>query len=239
MRSVRRHGRRCCRARRRSNSATAAPSWTSAPRAQPGDKGKYVELAREQTDHIFVILAEFGNQRHPDYPDQDTDPETPGPERFDGPLHNEIDQPDRTVDNSTSWKADYNRQHYEQLYFSDEKESLKTYYQYQSSGRYSVDGTVTDWVKVPYNEARYGRSDGFPCDDVVCDNTWELVRDAANAWVADQEAQGKTPGADHRDARRVRPVGPLRLRLRRRLQRARRVHRPLPDRALRRRPGRR
>ena len=53
-------------------------------------------------------------------------------------------------------------------------------------------------MKVPYNEARYGRSDGFPCDDVVCDNTWELVRDAANAWVADQEAQGKTPGADQR-----------------------------------------
>ena len=52
---------------------------------------------------------------------------------------------------------------------------------------------MTDWVKVPYNEARYGRSNGFPCDDVVCDNTWELVRDAANAWVADQEAQGKTP----------------------------------------------
>ena len=42
-------------------------------------------------------------------------------------------------------------------------ESLKTYYEKQSSGRYSVDGMVTDWVKVKYNEARYGR----PFDGVV------------------------------------------------------------------------
>ena len=116
----------------------------------PGAKGKYVELAREQTDHIFVILAEFGNERHPDYPDQDTDPDTPGPARFDGPLHNEIDQPDRTRRQlARSGSPTTTSQYYQDLYFSDEKESLKTYYQYQSSGRYSVDGTVTDWVKVP------------------------------------------------------------------------------------------
>ena len=67
-------------------------------------------------------------------------------------------------------------------------ESLKNYYEKQSSGRYSVAGTVTDWVKVQFNEARYGRSNGFPCDDIVCDNTWELVKDGMNAWVESQEA---------------------------------------------------
>ena len=117
--------------------------------------------------------------------------------------------------------------------------SLKTYYEKQSSGRYSVDGEVTDWVKVTYNEARYGRSDGFPCAGNVCSNTWDLVRDAVNQWVADQKAAGRTDGADQGRPDDVRPVGPLRLRRRRQLQRARRLHRPLPDRARRRRPGRR
>ena len=56
-----------------------------------------------------------------------------------------------------------NREHYQRLYFGTGRgdESLKQYYEKQSSGRYSVDGIVTDWVKVRYNEARYGRSNGF------------------------------------------------------------------------------
>jgi immune inhibitor A len=109
-------------------------------------KDQYVELARETTDRIFVILAEFGNERHPSYPDQDTAPAIPGPARFDGPLHNEIPEPDRTVDNSTVWQPDYDQEHYQRLYFgtAEGDESLKQYYEKQSSGRYSVDGVVTD-----------------------------------------------------------------------------------------------
>uniref|UniRef100_UPI002FCABB64 immune inhibitor A domain-containing protein n=1 Tax=Aeromicrobium sp. TaxID=1871063 RepID=UPI002FCABB64 len=144
---------------------------------------QYVELSQERADKIFVILAEFGNQRHPDYPDVDTDPDTPGPTTFEGPLHNKIPEPDRTKDNSTIWQADYNRQHYQDLYFSSDDESVKTYYKTQSSGRYSVDGTVSDWVKVPYNEARYGREDA---------TTWNLIEDAVTQWVADQKAAGRT-----------------------------------------------
>ncbi|WKU08673.1 immune inhibitor A domain-containing protein [Micromonospora sp. HUAS LYJ1] len=155
---------------------------------------QYVELGREQTDKIFVILAEFGNERHPSYPDQDTAPAVPGPTRFDGPLHNEIPAPNRAVDNSTVWQADYNADHFRKLYFGTGQgdESLKQYYEAQSSGRYSVEGEVTDWVKVKYNEARYGRSNGYPCASNVCNNTWALVRDAANQWVADQKAAGRT-----------------------------------------------
>ncbi|WP_431916707.1 immune inhibitor A domain-containing protein [Micromonospora wenchangensis] len=155
---------------------------------------QYVELGRERTDKIFVILAEFGNERHPSYPDQDTAPAVPGPTRFDGPLHNEIPEPNRAVDNSTVWQADYNADHFRKLYFGTGQgdESLKQYYEAQSSGRYSVDGEVTDWVKVKYNEARYGRSNGYPCASNVCNNTWALVRDAANQWVADQKAAGRT-----------------------------------------------
>ena len=128
----------------------AGPRRPGRPPRTTKTKDQYVELAREKTDKIFVILAEFGNERHPSYPDQDTDPATPGPARFDGPLHNQIPEPDRAVDNSTIWQADYSADHYRQLYFGTGTgvESLKTYYEAQSSGRYSVDGEVTDWVKV-------------------------------------------------------------------------------------------
>jgi immune inhibitor A len=159
------------------------------------ERNQYVELSREKTDKIFVILAEFGNQRHADFPDKDQDPKTPGPATFEGPLHNKIPQPDRTKDNSTVWQADYDRQHYQALYFGTGENSVASYYEKQSPGRYTVDGEVTDWVKVPYNEARYGCSNGYSCAGNLCQNRWELVRDAVNL---------------------LPPVGPLRLRRRRR-----------------------
>ncbi len=51
-------------------------------------------------------------------------------------------------------------------------------------------------MKVKYNEARYGRSNGYPCAATVCSNTWALVRDAVNQWVADQQTAGRTASAD-------------------------------------------
>ena len=136
--------------------------------------GKYVELAREKTDKIFTILAEFGD----------------GISQYGGtagPAHNEIAEPDRSTDNSTAWQADYDQAHFQDLYFSTakNKESLKKFYEKASSGRYSVDGQVQDWVKVDYNEARYGTND---CDTCV----WNLVSDAVTKWVAAREAAGDT-----------------------------------------------
>lgn len=49
---------------------------------------QYVQLSREQTDRIFVVLTEFGNERAAAYLDQDTAPTIPGPATFEGPLHN-------------------------------------------------------------------------------------------------------------------------------------------------------
>ncbi|MFD1661974.1 immune inhibitor A domain-containing protein [Streptomyces caeni] len=136
--------------------------------------GKYVELARERTDKIFTILAEFGTKTS----------EYGGTA---GPEHNQIAQPDRTTDNSTAWQADYDRQHYQDLYFSADKKktSLKQYYEKASSGRYSVDGEVQDWVKVDYNEARYGTNQ---CDTCV----WNLVSEALAKWVTQRKAAGDT-----------------------------------------------
>ncbi|GID33421.1 hypothetical protein Abr02nite_84040 [Paractinoplanes brasiliensis] len=90
----------------------------------------------------------------------------------------------------------------------------------------STFGQVSDWVRVRYNEARYGRD----CDvNGVCTSEfmWELVKDAANQWVADQRAAGRT------DVQIKVDLGSLRLRLRRPLQGARRLPRSLPDRACR------
>jgi immune inhibitor A len=179
--------------------ATAAKGSRKAQKAKKVDQ--YVELSREDTDELFVLVVQFGNERHPDYPDIDLNKDIPGPTTFNGPLFNKIPEPNRAVDNSTDWYPNYGKAYYEDLYFGDGsvtgRESMRQYYEKQSSGRYSIAGMVTDPVTVQYNEARYGRSDnpvegGFPCDSNVCSNTWALVRDGMNAWVAQQKAAGKT-----------------------------------------------
>ncbi|MEV8091139.1 immune inhibitor A domain-containing protein [Streptomyces nigra] len=146
-------------------------------KSKKGDS-KYVELGREKTDKIFTILVEFGDQIS----------EFGGTP---GPLHNQIAKPDPKKDNSTAWKADYDRKHFQDMYFGTGKntESVKKYYEKQSSGRYSVDGEVSDWVKVPYNEARYGNN---ACGDSNCSSVWNIVSDGLNAWVAQQKAAGRT-----------------------------------------------
>ncbi|MEU1348055.1 immune inhibitor A domain-containing protein [Streptomyces sp. NPDC005775] len=160
------------------------------------DDNKYVELQRQKTDKIFTILVEFGDQV-----DNTTmfDPDGAGPKPAvpkyggtPGPAHNTIAKPDPKKDNSTAWQADYNQAHFQDMYFGTGagKDSLKTYYEKTSSGRYSVDGEVSDWVKVPYNEARYGSN---YCGSTNCANAWDMIKDGTNAWAADQKAKGRTP----------------------------------------------
>ncbi|MFJ8533116.1 immune inhibitor A domain-containing protein [Streptomyces sp. NPDC093591] len=146
-------------------------------KSKKGDS-KYVELGREKTDKIFTILVEFGDKIS----------EFGGTP---GPAHNQIAEPDRAKDNSTAWQADYNQKHYQDLYFGTGKntESMKKYYEKQSSGRYSVEGEVSDWVKVPYNEARYGNN---ACGQTNCSSVWNVVSDGLNAWVDQQKAAGRT-----------------------------------------------
>ncbi|MFI9360562.1 immune inhibitor A domain-containing protein [Kitasatospora sp. NPDC053057] len=149
-------------------------------------KDKYVELARERTDKIFTILVDFGDQV------DNTTKTADGKVKYGGeagPKHNEIEAPDRATNNSTAWQADYNQQHYQDLYFSKDKPSLKTFYEKQSSGRYSVDGVVSDWVRVPWNEARYGSD---YCGSNVCSSAQDLIRDAVDIWYKDQVAKGQT-----------------------------------------------
>jgi immune inhibitor A len=166
-------------------------------------KNKYVEMGRLKTDPVFVVIAEFGNTRHVSFPDTAAGcpPGTvvgvscfPGDgtaQTYDGPEHNKIAAPDRAIDNSTLWKADYNVAHYQNMYF----DRMAEYFERQSSNRYSIMGSsatgreVHGWVKVPFNEARYGRD--F-CGSIVCNTTWFLIRDAMAYWVQGQLDAGKT-----------------------------------------------
>ena len=59
--------------------------------------GQYVELEREGEDSIWTVLGEFGTQINPTYGGAA------------GPLHNQIPQPDRAVDNTTIWSPDFSQ----------------------------------------------------------------------------------------------------------------------------------
>lgn len=135
-------------------------------------KGQYVELGLERTDRIFVVLVEFGDKAS-------TNPAVP---TWAGPLHNQIPEPNRALNNSTIWQADYNRAHFMDMYFG----KMVEYYRVQSSGRYTFNGDVTEWVKVPFNGARYGSN---TLGDAAM---WTLVADAVNIWTNQQLASGKT-----------------------------------------------
>src|SRR5688572_15436884 len=150
-------------------------------------KGQYVELEREGTDKIFTIIVEFGDTPYP-HPLFSGPAPDGSPTRYDGPSHNEIPEPNRAVDNSTLWQADYDTAHYEDMYFN----RMKEYYERQSSNRYSIDGAVHGWVEVPYNQALYGRD---YCGGIVCATTKMLPRDAMAVWVQQELDSGKSIAA--------------------------------------------
>ena len=143
-------------------------------------KGQYVQLAREGEDSIFTILGQFGTQVNPAYGGTT------------GPQKNQIPEPNRANDNTTIWAPDFSQSYYEDLLFSEKPgdSSMRNFYIENSSNRYAVNGDVTDWVNVPFNEANYGSN---YCGGIVCARTWLFVQDAANAWYNGQIAAGKTP----------------------------------------------
>ena len=138
------------------------------------ENDKYYEAAVTGTGRLFTILAEFGDQGNGKL---GTVP---------GPLHNQIPEPDRTVNNSTHWRADFDTSYYETLFFG-ETHSMADFYSKQSAGNYTVDGEVSDWVKVPGNASTYG-------DNTVEDygGAWKFIADSANAWYQAQIDAGRS-----------------------------------------------
>ncbi len=141
-------------------------------------KGQYVELARAGEDSILTILGEFGDGQANFHPASHGDHGGPA-----GPLHNEIPEPDRTVDNTTIWEQDFSEAYFEDLLFSEAPGaiSMRNYFIEQSSGAYAVNGDVSPWVQVPGNAAAYGSN---YCGDIVCQDTWRFVNDSADALAA-------------------------------------------------------
>ncbi|WP_018352252.1 immune inhibitor A domain-containing protein [Longispora albida] len=142
--------------------------------------GRWVQWGTPEKAQLLTFLAEFG--------DQTMHGGTPGP------LHNQIPEPDRvwdgnaTDDNSTAWTKDASRDYFQQKMYAKAGtgDSITDFYLRQSGGRYTVEGEVLDWVKLDYNEARYGNNEhedtGYPT----------FVGDTVTKWYAVQKAAGKT-----------------------------------------------
>jgi immune inhibitor A len=131
-------------------------------------RGQYVELERLGEDPVWTVLGEFG-----DFP------------------HNNITEPDRSVDNTTLWVDDFNRDHYMDLLFSegDDANSMRQFYIENSSNRYAVYGDVTDWALAPDDACNY--DDDRPHPDGG-NSVWYFLRDTTTDWYNQQIAAGKT-----------------------------------------------
>jgi immune inhibitor A len=128
-------------------------------------KGQYVELAREGEDPVWTVIGEFGDL-----------------------AHNTIAEPDRSVDNTTYWVPNFDRDHYLDLLFSEGEDaiSMRQWYIEQSSNRYAVHGDVTDWTVAPNDACTYDDDLGGPA-------VWQFLIDTTADWYDTQIAAGKTP----------------------------------------------
>jgi immune inhibitor A len=130
----------------------------------PAKPSKYTEGVRE--DKVLVLLTEFEDFKH-----------------------NNVDQ-----EPGYMYAADFNKEHYEKLMFGDKDFTLfngekvktfKQYYEEQSGGSYTVDGTVSEWLTVPGKAADYG--DDNPAgghDNLAPLGPRDLVKEALKAAVA-------------------------------------------------------
>src|SRR5580765_8335887 len=156
-----------------------------APRGSKAGRDRYVSYPVEREEDIFTVLTDFGTQ---------TAPASAGTA---GPVHNTIAEPDRrwngdaTDDNSTNWTADFSRQHYVDMMFG-KGESFKDFYTKLSNGRFVAKGDVSDWVTVPYNEARYGHNPVAGDGTSQASGYWNYIGDTATAWYNAQKAAGQT-----------------------------------------------
>jgi immune inhibitor A len=126
-------------------------------------RGQYVQLELEGTGKVWTVMGEFS-----DYP------------------HNNIAQPDRTVNNTTLWVPDFSKAHMDTLLYdrTPGANSMANFYLEQSSGRYTVAGEATDWIPVG-NHLTY--------DDNPDSNVWLFLQDTIDGWYNAQIAAGKTP----------------------------------------------
>ena len=144
------------------------------------ERDLFVELEREGEDLIWTVLGEFGEA---DSPVPDLASGIPGP------AHNQIPEPDLTVNNTTIWTSDFSQLYFDNLLFevTTGATSMANWYIKQSANRYAVNGDVTDWAQVPYNAAAYGRN---YCGSIVCARHGVSSDHSIDAWYDAQIAAG-------------------------------------------------
>jgi immune inhibitor A len=132
-------------------------------------RGQFVELEREGEGALWTVLGEFS-----DFP------------------HNNIAEPDRSIDNTTIWVPDFSRAYFMDLLFAEGPgvNSMRNFYIEQSSNRYTVHGDVTDWVPVPGVACDYDDGDPGPGNAY---SVWQFLIDSVDGWYDAQIAAGKTP----------------------------------------------
>ena len=136
--------------------------------------GQWAQYELQDSDEVLSFLVEFGESKDERFP---TAPA--------GPLHNEIPEPDRETDNSTYWVEDFDRDHYMDMFFNGTGETFKGVYEEMSSGRYTLNGDVSEWVKVENNEASYGETESNT-------DMTRFIDDTAEAWLQAQQDKGMT-----------------------------------------------
>ncbi|OYD56808.1 peptidase M6 [Fictibacillus aquaticus] len=133
-------------------------------KVNPAKPATYKGDVRE--DKVLVLLTEFEDFKH-----------------------NNVIQEDGYM-----YSDDFNKEHYEKLMFGDNEftlfngekvQTFKQYYEEQSGGSYTVDGTVSEWLTVPGKAADYG--DDNPAgghDNLAPLGPRDLVKEALKAAVA-------------------------------------------------------
>lgn len=135
--------------------------------------GAQVDYPVSQSAQLLTFLVDFGSGTgNPAFPDQTA-----------GPVHNQLPEPIAS-DNSTYWKPDFSRQHYLDMFFNgmpeQHGESFKAAYREMSSGRFDLEGDVSDWVTVGHPSSYYSQADGQENDT----NMTDFIGESADAWFA-------------------------------------------------------
>ncbi len=130
---------------------------------------KWVEYGLEGEEHIVTMLVDF------------TDPQ-----------HGQIEEPDRETDNSTYWVDDFSSEHFEDMLFAEGggstgSPSMRDLYLEMSSGRYTVNGQVGDWISLDQPESEYGANDPDGVGDDLNGDVYRVVGDALAATAAQDE----------------------------------------------------
>ena len=154
--------------------------------------GTEVDYPVKQTSQLLTFLIEFGDGAgNPAFPDNTA-----------GPARNQIPEPEAS-DNSTYWEPDFSRQHFLDMFFNglpdQGGESFHDVYDEMSSGRFDLQGDVSDWVSVDHPASYYQSAvddDGDPETPPIGDESAAamkaFIQDGATAWFEAEKAKGKS-----------------------------------------------